>query len=227
MPDRGPTISPTLRYRDARAAITFLEQAFGFEPAAVHEGPDGEVAHAELAFDGGLVMLGTAADQTDGAPYWGGMIVAAGGFGQQPAANVAPAAGATSAVLAPQTASPAAVTTAAPKAAAPQLAQAKKPQLIQSAAGAVTKDLHGHITASGSDPYLLAAKAGQVLQVALVSPQRNVVLSITGVADAIAYKRAENGAAVWKGVLPHQQTYLIKAIAIGDATDYNLHVVLK
>ncbi|MFN8131853.1 MAG: VOC family protein [Solirubrobacteraceae bacterium] len=71
MPDRGPTISPTLRYRDARAAITFLEQAFGFEPAAVHEGPDGEVAHAELAFDGGLVMLGTAADQTDGAPYWG------------------------------------------------------------------------------------------------------------------------------------------------------------
>lgn len=71
MPDRGPTISPTLRYRDARAAIAFLELAFGFEPVAVHDGPHGAVAHAELAYDGGLVMLGTAAEPAAGTRFWG------------------------------------------------------------------------------------------------------------------------------------------------------------
>ena len=70
MPERGPTISPTFRYRDARAAIAFLEQAFGFESVAVHAGPDGAVAHAELAYDGGMVMLGTVA-KPPGEPYWG------------------------------------------------------------------------------------------------------------------------------------------------------------
>ena len=36
-------IYPTLRYRDAPAAIDFLERAFGFERTAVHE--DGGIVH--------------------------------------------------------------------------------------------------------------------------------------------------------------------------------------
>ncbi|WP_327141893.1 VOC family protein [Nocardia sp. NBC_01327] len=50
---------PTLVYRDARAAITFLEQAFGFETTASY-GEGDVVDHAELAWPGGgAVMLGS------------------------------------------------------------------------------------------------------------------------------------------------------------------------
>jgi uncharacterized glyoxalase superfamily protein PhnB len=52
-------IIPTLKYKDAKAAIDFLDRAFGFERHAVHEA-DGVVGHAELRFGDGVVMLGTA-----------------------------------------------------------------------------------------------------------------------------------------------------------------------
>ncbi|MDJ1138336.1 VOC family protein [Streptomyces iconiensis] len=53
---------PALTYRDARAAIAFLEKAFGFEATQVHEGEGGDIAHAELRLGDGTVMLGTAKD---------------------------------------------------------------------------------------------------------------------------------------------------------------------
>jgi uncharacterized glyoxalase superfamily protein PhnB len=53
---------PTLRYRDAHAAIEWLERTFGFERKAVYEGEGGGVSHAELSFRGGLVMLGSLGD---------------------------------------------------------------------------------------------------------------------------------------------------------------------
>lgn len=52
------TIFPTLRYRDADAALDWLQHAFGLREHAVHRGPDGTVAHAELAAEGGMVMVG-------------------------------------------------------------------------------------------------------------------------------------------------------------------------
>jgi uncharacterized glyoxalase superfamily protein PhnB len=52
-------IIPTLRYQDARAAIDFLERAFGFERKAVYE-DGGTIQHAELTYGRGMVMLGTA-----------------------------------------------------------------------------------------------------------------------------------------------------------------------
>ncbi len=59
-------IYPALRYRDAGAAIEWLERAFGFQTIARHDGPDGAVAHAELLLDGSLIMLGTgSADLQD------------------------------------------------------------------------------------------------------------------------------------------------------------------
>jgi uncharacterized glyoxalase superfamily protein PhnB len=53
---------PTLLYRDANAAITFLVAAFGFEEIAVYRNDDGTVVeHAELHWpEGGGVMLGSA-----------------------------------------------------------------------------------------------------------------------------------------------------------------------
>jgi uncharacterized glyoxalase superfamily protein PhnB len=37
---------PAHRYRDAAAAIEWLEKAFGFERKEVHEGDDGTIVHA-------------------------------------------------------------------------------------------------------------------------------------------------------------------------------------
>jgi uncharacterized glyoxalase superfamily protein PhnB len=53
-----PNIFPALRYRDANAAIEWLQRAFGFEQKACYRGADGEVNHAELALGTGIVMLG-------------------------------------------------------------------------------------------------------------------------------------------------------------------------
>ncbi|MCX5379083.1 VOC family protein [Streptomyces sp. NBC_00091] len=54
-----PSICPTLLYRDAKAAIRLLTEAFGFSQVAVYEGEDGSVMHAELAYGNGVVMLGS------------------------------------------------------------------------------------------------------------------------------------------------------------------------
>lgn len=59
------TVYPSLRYTDPRAAIDWLERAFGFEPAAIHESPDGTIGHAELRFGGGVLGLGTEPPQGD------------------------------------------------------------------------------------------------------------------------------------------------------------------
>jgi len=53
-------IYPALRYRDARSAIDWLCEAFGFEERAVHAADDGGIAHAELMLGTGMVMLGSA-----------------------------------------------------------------------------------------------------------------------------------------------------------------------
>jgi uncharacterized glyoxalase superfamily protein PhnB len=55
---RAPSIYPVLRYTDPATAIHFLVDAFGFSEHAVHKGPDGEIAHAELSLGDGMVMLG-------------------------------------------------------------------------------------------------------------------------------------------------------------------------
>lgn len=58
----APNVYPALRYRDARAAIAWLGDAFGFAEVAVHVGEDGQIAHAELSLGQGIVMLGTAGE---------------------------------------------------------------------------------------------------------------------------------------------------------------------
>ena len=53
---------PFLRYQDTPAAIDWLVKAFGFEEQMVVPGENGTVAHAQLAFGQGIIMLGTARD---------------------------------------------------------------------------------------------------------------------------------------------------------------------
>ncbi|WP_017301471.1 VOC family protein [Nodosilinea nodulosa] len=56
------TVIPTLRYRDAAAAIDWLCKAFGFEKHLVVPGENGAIAHAELVFGNGMIMVGSAAN---------------------------------------------------------------------------------------------------------------------------------------------------------------------
>ncbi|MGC2942501.1 MULTISPECIES: VOC family protein [unclassified Brevibacterium] len=59
------SVWPTFRYRDAKAAIAFLQEALGFEVIAEYTNADNpdRVDHAELAWpEGGGVMLGSVRD---------------------------------------------------------------------------------------------------------------------------------------------------------------------
>jgi len=70
MPDHPtPSIFPALRYTDARAAVDWLIQAFGFRKNAVHPGPGETVAHAELRFGPSVVGLSSATPPTDANPW--------------------------------------------------------------------------------------------------------------------------------------------------------------
>ena len=69
-PDTGSTIIPCLRYRDARAAIAWLERAFGFHAQAVYAEGD-IVYHAQLVYGRGMIMLGSVGNGGD----WGKLIV--------------------------------------------------------------------------------------------------------------------------------------------------------
>ena len=55
----GSTIIPGLRYRDAHAAIAWLCKAFGFSKHAVYDDDTGGVAHAQLTYGSGMLMLGS------------------------------------------------------------------------------------------------------------------------------------------------------------------------
>jgi uncharacterized glyoxalase superfamily protein PhnB len=59
------TIYLTLRYDDARAAIEYLTGTLGLVEQFVSTGDDGAVAHAELSFGDGVVMLGTRSGTPD------------------------------------------------------------------------------------------------------------------------------------------------------------------
>lgn len=56
------SIIPTLRYRDAVAAIDWLCAAFGFERHLVVADGNGGIAHAQLVFGNGMIMLGSERD---------------------------------------------------------------------------------------------------------------------------------------------------------------------
>ncbi len=59
-------VIPTMRYNDAGAAIEWLCEAFGFERHLVVPGENGTIAHAQLVFGNGMIMLGSARDDDFG-----------------------------------------------------------------------------------------------------------------------------------------------------------------
>jgi uncharacterized glyoxalase superfamily protein PhnB len=55
-----PTFYPGLLYRDADAAMRWLEDVLGCEKREDHRSDNGSVVHAELDFRGAIVMLSSA-----------------------------------------------------------------------------------------------------------------------------------------------------------------------
>lgn len=62
----SPTIVPTIRYRDAAAAIDWLCDAFGFARHLVVPDGNGGITHAQLTLGNGMIMIGSARDDEFG-----------------------------------------------------------------------------------------------------------------------------------------------------------------
>jgi uncharacterized glyoxalase superfamily protein PhnB len=58
MADPFPSLSSAICYLDPRAALAFLEEAFGFEVSMLIEDGEGNIAHSEMRFGEAVVMIG-------------------------------------------------------------------------------------------------------------------------------------------------------------------------
>ena len=68
-----PSFIPSLAYKDNRAALAWLRDAFGFEPSEVLTDAEGNIVHAEMTHGDGIVMIGTEwADWTRSPASLGG-----------------------------------------------------------------------------------------------------------------------------------------------------------
>lgn len=54
-----PAFIPALAYRDNRAALEWLQKAFGFEISEILSDADGKIVHAEMSHGDGVVMIGS------------------------------------------------------------------------------------------------------------------------------------------------------------------------
>jgi uncharacterized glyoxalase superfamily protein PhnB len=58
MANARSALTSAVFYRDPRAALRFLEEAFGFELAMLIEDGDGNLVHSEMRLDNALIMIG-------------------------------------------------------------------------------------------------------------------------------------------------------------------------
>ena len=54
-----PSFISSLVYKDNRAALKWLAEAFGFEPSEVLTDSEGKIVHAEMTHGDGVIMVGT------------------------------------------------------------------------------------------------------------------------------------------------------------------------
>jgi uncharacterized glyoxalase superfamily protein PhnB len=65
----APNIFPSFHYEDAVGAIEWLNRAFGFEKQYVVPGDNNTVAHAQLRFGAGMIMMGSGGKADPGNPW--------------------------------------------------------------------------------------------------------------------------------------------------------------
>jgi uncharacterized glyoxalase superfamily protein PhnB len=70
---KRPSFIPALVYKDNRAALEWLQSAFGFDASEVLTDTNGNIAHAEMCYGDGVVMIGSEwADWTRSPASLGG-----------------------------------------------------------------------------------------------------------------------------------------------------------
>ena len=69
VPAGAPHIVPALRYQDGPAAIEWLGKVLGFEKHMVVPGPGGTIAHAQMTFGPGVIMLGSVKHGPERNPW--------------------------------------------------------------------------------------------------------------------------------------------------------------
>jgi uncharacterized glyoxalase superfamily protein PhnB len=68
-----PAFIPSIIYNDNRAALKWLQNAFGFEASEVLTAANGDIVHAEMSHGDGVVMVGSVfADWTASPASLGG-----------------------------------------------------------------------------------------------------------------------------------------------------------
>src|ERR1700691_4499982 len=68
-----PAFISSIIYKDNRAALKWLQKAFGFEASEVLTAANGDIVHAEMSHGDGVVMVGTMfADWTTSPALIGG-----------------------------------------------------------------------------------------------------------------------------------------------------------
>ena len=65
---KRPSFSSGVIYRDPKAALEWLETAFGFEPVMVVINEDGTLGHSEMRFGDGLIYVGREWDENHKSP---------------------------------------------------------------------------------------------------------------------------------------------------------------
>lgn len=63
-----PSMSSGVIYRDPRAALKWLERAFGFEITMVVENEDGSIGHSEMRFGDAIIYVGREWDERHRSP---------------------------------------------------------------------------------------------------------------------------------------------------------------
>ncbi|MGH1557879.1 VOC family protein [Caulobacter segnis] len=68
MSDSRPGLVSALSYRDPKAAIAFLEKAFGFDLTLLIEDADGNLAHSQMDYAGHRIMIGNEWSENHASP---------------------------------------------------------------------------------------------------------------------------------------------------------------
>lgn len=68
MTDARPPLISAICYRDPKAALTWLEAAFGFELLMLIEDAEGNLVHSEMEFGAAALMVGNEWDEMTRSP---------------------------------------------------------------------------------------------------------------------------------------------------------------
>ena len=101
-----------------------------------------------------------------------------------------------------------------------------EPVRVQFDPGAVSKTITGDLPVGAQVNYLLAAQAGQRMQIEISSLNNVANFSLVGMSDGQPYKRLENEDRHWEGILPQSQDYGLRVSTLANA-EFTLIVTIE